>query len=236
MTARDLIRIALMLIGSLASGETAAASEEQDALLVLNNLLDSWSAEGLIVPNRVRESFALVPGTGTYSIGTGGAFNTARPLEIMDAAIEILTATPTIESPLTILNIDQFAAIAQKAIQSTIPTQVYPEFSFPLMTVTFWPVPSAAYNFILYSKKPLANLASATTAISLPPGYNRGLSFNLAIELAATYGKSTPNEVLTIAAEAKGNIKRQNVRPYYLRSDAAVAPSNTFNIYTGQAN
>ena len=48
-TAGDQINAALRLIGSLAEGETPSAATSQDALVALNQMLDSWSTERLAV-------------------------------------------------------------------------------------------------------------------------------------------------------------------------------------------
>ena len=48
-TAGDQINAALRLIGQLAEGETPSAATSQDALVALNQMLDSWSTERLAV-------------------------------------------------------------------------------------------------------------------------------------------------------------------------------------------
>lgn len=234
MTARDLIRRSLMLIGVLAEGETASADALQDGLSSLNDMLGSWSTEGLTVFNRVREEFTLTPGTAAYTIGVSGTFNTSRPLEIEQATLEDQSASPTIEMPIEIISLRQWSTIAIKDMQSTYPLKLYIEMTNPLAIINLWPVPSAANKLVIYSRKPLSSIASANTAIALPPGYDKALRYNLAIELAPEYGKATPPEVMNGAIEAKANIKRQNIKPSYLECDAALVNKKTFNILSGQ--
>jgi hypothetical protein len=223
-----------MLIGVLSEGETATASQLQDGLASLNDMMSSWSTENLIIFQSVREEFSLVPGTGSYTMGVGGVFNTSRPLEIEIATIEDQSSTPTLEIPLEIINLEQRAMIAQKDTQSTFPTQLYVEYENPLAVLYPWPVPSAAHKLVLYSRKPLTAFASANTVISLPPGYERALRFNLAPEIAPEYGRVVSNDVLTIASESKANIKRINKKPRYLQCDGAVLNTNKrHSILTG---
>ena len=48
-TASDQINRALRLLGVLAEGETPSAETSQDALIALNQMIDSWSTERLSV-------------------------------------------------------------------------------------------------------------------------------------------------------------------------------------------
>jgi len=47
----DIISRAMKDIGALASGETPTADEAQDAFDMLNDLIDQWSNEDMIVSN-----------------------------------------------------------------------------------------------------------------------------------------------------------------------------------------
>ena len=48
-TAGDQINRALRLLGVLAEGETASAALSQDALMAMNQMIDSWNTERLSV-------------------------------------------------------------------------------------------------------------------------------------------------------------------------------------------
>ena len=64
-----------------------STAQDDSGLEALNNMISSWSAEGLLVPYNTIESFTLAVGKSTYTIGSGGEFNTVRPLRIIDAFI-----------------------------------------------------------------------------------------------------------------------------------------------------
>lgn len=235
MTWRELIKGSLRMIGAIAATETPSAEEQNDALSALNNMLASWSTEGLTMIAPVREEFALVAGTAAYTIGPTGTFNTSRPLEIEQASVEDATVSPALEFPVDIINLRQWSMISQKDTQNTYPTKLYYETTSPLATIRLWPVPSAAYNLVLYSRKPLASATSLSATIALPPGYERAIKYNLAIEISPEYGKTPAQEVVAIAMESKANIKRQNTKPMYLECDAGVmARTRSFNILTGE--
>lgn len=70
---------------------------------------------------------------------------------------------------------------------------------------------------------PVQSFATAGTSVSLPPGYERALTTNLAIELAPEFGKSISQEVAKAASESKAAIKRMNIRPIYLQNEMAMS-------------
>jgi hypothetical protein len=234
-TAREIIKGSLRLIGVIASGDTPTASEETDALDVFNQMLESWSTEGLIIFSKVREEFTLTPLTGAYTIGVTGDFNTSRPLKIESAKIEDQGVTPTAEYPVRILNLQEWADISIKDLQSALPTQLYTDDAYPLATINLWPTPTVANKLVLYSWKPLTTFATANDVISLPPGYLKALRYNLALELAPEYGRQPDTAVVAGALEGKENIKRMNIKPRYLKMDPALlSQRKSFNWLTGE--
>lgn len=235
MTGRDLISGALRLLGVLASGESPSASEATDGLSSLNDMLDSLSTERLMIPNTVREVFPLVGGQQSYTMGPAGNFNTTRPIRIESALIQVPNGASTLELPLKILTEDEYASLILKQLQSTYPQFIYSEGTFPLETISLWPVSQAANNLVLYSQKQLTDVTDLSATIVLPPGYNRALRYLLAVELAPEYGKQIPEAVAVVALESKSNIKRLNSKPKYLQVDNALrSRSSMFNIFTGE--
>lgn len=234
-TARDVIKRSMRILGVTASGETPSSAEISDGLTALNEMIESFSTENLIIPNVVREEFTLVSGTQSYSIGSGATFNTTRPLDIESATLENQAASPTSEYKLRILNSEEWARIETKDETSDIPTCLYYEQTYANGTINLWPKPSAANKLVLYSKKPLTSFSSANDTVTLPPGYLRMLAFNLAVEWASEFGKAVSGEVFETARESKANIKRQNIQPIMLECDPAVLHSSpAFNWRLGE--
>lgn len=229
-TWRDLIKGSLRLIGAIAPAENLSADEQADAFKTLKAMLDSWSTEKLIASVITREELALIGSQASYTMGDGGDFDTVRPLRIENAAV-LLNGT---EIPVDILNADQWAAISQKDVQSSIPTKLYAEGTSPLETINLWPLPTGVATLVLYSWKPLSELAAVGDEITLPPGYERAIKYNLALELAPEYSREPSALVMNTAMEAKANIKRMNIKPSFLSTDVGLAGHKRFNIYTGE--
>ncbi len=235
-TAQQLITGALRLLGVGAEGETLSAQALNDGLNAFNDMLDSWSIEGLIIPNVVREVFALTAGQSSYTIGQSGtpSFTTIRPMEIEDALIQIGSGTTLLERHMDIINENQYADIRVKQIQTQVPLVLYAENTFPNETINLWPVPSEAMNLVVYSQKAMSSIAALNTVLAFPTGYNRALRFNLAVEYAAEYGKEPSMTVKETALESKTNIQRRNVKDELLKIDDALVSSNkVFDIITG---
>ena len=233
-TARDLIKASLRLIGASASGETPSAEESTEGLSSLNDMIESWSNEDLLIPSITREVFPLSASTRRYSMGASGDFNTTRPMMVETVLIQESGTNPVSELPMRIMTSNEFASIQVKDTQSTIPTYVWVEYSNPLIYLNFYPVPSEAKNVVIYSQKALSTISNLSTELTFPPGYNRALKYNLALEIAPEYGMQISPDIQRIAMEAKANIKRKHTKPQYLYADAAVlGQGGTFNYLTG---
>lgn len=235
-TALDLVTTSLQLLGVVASGEPVSANESNDGLKALNRMLDSWSNESLLIPSKVREVFALVASQQTYTWGTGGNWNSARPQRIEQALCQLVGTSPLLELPCDILNQAQYADVRIKATPSVFPTAIYNDDAFPLANINVWPVPTDVNNMVFYSWKPLADLATLTTALSLPPGFEDAICYNLALRLAPFYCKEITMAVAGTAAETKANVKRMNTKKRYLGVDAGLTTrSSKWNWRTGDA-
>jgi hypothetical protein len=68
----DIISRALKDVGALASGETPNANDVQDCFDMLNDLVDQWSNEDMMVFYKNEIIFPLTAGQTQYTIGPGG--------------------------------------------------------------------------------------------------------------------------------------------------------------------
>ena len=65
----DIISRALKDIGALEAGEVPTADAAQDAFDMLNDMLDQWSNEGMMVYNYTEIIFPVVQNQTQYTIG-----------------------------------------------------------------------------------------------------------------------------------------------------------------------
>ena len=206
-SAGDVINSALRSIGQLAEGETPSSDTSADCLDLLNEMLDSLSNERLMAPYLQEETFSLTGGTASYTVGTGGVFNTTRPIKVDDASYTVLNG---VSYPLRGINKAQYDSIPVKTTEMTFPSVFYYEASYPLGRIYFYEVPGSTISFRMVSWKQQTQMASLATDFSIQPGEIRAIRANLAIEIASQFGVEAPQSVRITAIQSKRNLKRVN--------------------------
>jgi len=233
MTTRDLIAASLKRLGVLDAAETPTPADQADTLQRLNDLIDGWATERLTIYTTTRTTWSLVANQASYTIGTGGDVNIARPVFVEDLNFIDTSQDPDLEMNLSRLTVDAFAAIPQKGLTSTFPTCYYYNPTYPLATVTFWMIPNVSYlQGVIYAPTAVTELG-LNDVISLPPGYRRFLRDNLAVEMAPEFDVEPSNALMMSAIESKANIKRANIQFYDLSVDPILRPrQGRYNIYS----
>jgi len=224
-SAGDLIRSAFRLIGMLASGELPEAAEAQDALASLNQMMDVWNAERMMIFTIKIEEFPLVVGQQTYLMGPGGDFNTVRPAKIERMGIVSLNnpAQP-LELPIEMLNAQLWAQIPVKLISSTLPLRCYVEYTWPSVTLNFRYLPQVPVNTRIYSWVALSQFQDLDTPYTFPPAYYEAIRYNLAVRLQPEFMPQFPLNQVTaqLAVDSKATVKRMNTPLVDLYCDPAV--------------
>lgn len=203
-TARQVVLRSLRMIGAVGQGQTLDAEQENDALDVLNELVASWSAEGLMVFATEIESFSLTAGTISYTIGSGGDFDTDRPKQIIGGYLsdgEDYFLTPMTQR--------EWNSIPNKTVRAR-PRRFYYRPDYPLGVIYFDFTPSDTFSVSLELVNPLGSIAQLTTTLVLPPEYARALAANLAIDIAPEYEIVPSPAIVKIAEESKEVVRHLN--------------------------
>jgi len=237
-TALDIINDAYGLIGVYGIGGAIASQDAALGLRVLNDMLDSWSNESLTTFATLEQSFTLVPGVQSYTIGAGGTLNMTRPIRILEGpGTAYVQDSNGNNYPVEVVPRDKWNMYSNRSalIRSDFPTILYYDNQYPLGIINVAPFPTIAYTMYFDSYLQLSDLSSLTTSISLPPGYAKALKTNLAGELHPYFADSQLSPVVIAQAfESKGNIKRSNMRDVTaVYDDAIVSRANvSYNPYT----
>jgi len=232
-TAGEQINAALRLIGQLAEGEDPTPQASQDALTALNQMIDSWNTERLMIFNTQDQVFTWPAGVLTQSVGPSGTFVGNRPVMIDDSTYYLDPGT-NVSFGIKFINQQQYDGIAVKTVTSTYPQVCWINMEYPNLTMTVYPKPTQDLEWHIISVDELNKPASLSTQILFPPGYLRAFKYNLACEIAAEFGVEPPPTVQRIAMASKRTLKRQNnpddvmSMPY-----ALVATRQRFNVYAG---
>ncbi len=223
---------------ALGGGETPSAAEANDGLTALNAMLDSWSNENLNAYQVQEQSFTLVVGTPSYTIGSGGVINVTRPTDITQAYVQDATQNNFL---MRIVTRDKWNEIGNRGstITSQIPDTLFYDPQFPLGVINISPTPLLGYTVFFDSLLQQTTFAALTTNLSMPPGYERAMVYNLAVEISNMFGIPIPpaapgaKNVGQLAAEALGNIKRTNIKENIANYDPSIVSRSyaTYNIY-----
>jgi hypothetical protein len=232
-TAGDQINGALRLLGVLAEGETPSAGTSQDALISLNQMIDSWSTEKLSTFTTQIQVFDWLPGFASRSLGPSGDFVGDRPV-LMDDATYFVDTSTGISYGIKLINQQQYDGIAVKSVTSTFPQVMWVHTNFPNVDMYVYPVPTKVLEWHFISAAQLTQPATLSTELYFPPGYLRAFRYNLACEIAPEFGIEPPPTVGRIAMTSKRNLKRIN-NPDDIMSIpyAIVSTRQRFNIFAG---
>src|SRR4030095_5092996 len=176
MTVQEFVNSTLRLIRVLDSGETPTATESNDALAALNQLIASWSAAGVPIYQEAKDTIPLT-GATNYPLAT-------RPVRITSAQVNY----SGISFPVAIVPSQVWTQPKDRTATSKFAKELYSDGAFPTGNVSLWPAPTTGSTLELFSLKPLTQFASLGDTISLPPGYEQALRFALAGVLAPEYG------------------------------------------------
>jgi hypothetical protein len=221
-TAGDIIRSALLLNGAVASDQIPTVTEYDDALVALNNMIESWSLDGTVV-------FAVTQYTTPTVAGVDSVILTTRPVKILAARI---TDTAGIDHAIAEVGWDDYSIISNKSVKSAYPMVFWCNYAFSAPTVKFWPVPEYAYTVTFMVHLPFYEFSALDAPVSFPPGFERALRYNLAVELAQ-YGGALPPKVEDIARESLMLLKIANARQTTLQNDSVfINRAGRTNIYS----
>lgn len=209
MTANDLIERAMVKARIISPGEAPPAGKVYQVLDNLNDLLESWFLEDLMIVYDVLESFVLAIGQTEYTYGTGGDFDSVRPLRIKD------------ESFIRVSGVDHLVGLhplgmyRRKSDKTTtgrpIMMAYHPEY--PLGKIFLYPTPSTIDSLYMRASKALVSFTDLTTSVDLEPGWSRALISNLAVEISLDFGKKISAELAALSIQSKQFIKSANSSP-----------------------
>jgi hypothetical protein len=237
-SAGDQINRALRLLGVLAEGETSSASVSQDALMAMNQMIDSWNTERLAVFSTIDQIVEWPVNSINATLGPSGSLvrlngTAVRPI-LVDDATYFRDPQTNVSYGIRLINQQQYDGIAVKTVTSTYPQVMFVNMTYPDIDIYIYPKPTRLLEFHFISVEELSQPATLATTLAFPPGYLRAFTYNLAMEIAPEFGVEPSEQVKRIAMTSKRNLKRINnpddvmAMPYSL-----VATRQRFNVYAG---
>jgi hypothetical protein len=235
-TAADLINLSLKDSGVLGTGQVAQADDLADALTRLNLMISQWSTRRWLVYHLVDTACACT-GATSYTVGTGGAFNVARPDRIEAAYIrQIVPSQPTpvdwyLEQ---ITSREDYAKLTLKTMAASPSDRFFYDSDYPNGVLYPWPIPSSSYELHILTKAVLQQFANTGTTVQLPPQYEEALYLNLVVRNRAAY-QLPENKVFTgLAKAALKTIRTSNFQISRLRMPLPIRRGPAYNVYSDQ--
>ena len=201
----------LRLIGEKTRGGTLTANEQTECLSEMNAMLDSWSNERLMIHTLSQTSFALTASDGTYTIGSGADFNMTRPTRLVNPCFT--RDSDDTDLPLEIIDADTYGRIIDKTIGDGTPGYIFYDYGYSATstaTIRLFPLPASGLTLFINTLQPIATFSTMTQNLLLPPGYQRAIEYNYAVEASGGFTNVDPS-VAMIARQSKAAIKSQNL-------------------------
>ena len=197
------------------------------ALNVTAQAIQSVSLDGtLITINIVNANIAaadtsgaMIPATQPASSAPDYVIPGTRPTKIVNANIILNNVPQPVRVPMRIVDADWWSNQRVPTIQTTLPTHLYYQASFPNGQLFFWPVPSITYPVELETWTNLAQLDQFDT-FQLPQGYEDAFTYTLAESLCPAFGRPVDPTLAAFAMQARAMIQGNNsAAPHISTSD-----------------
>lgn len=205
ITGAQLVEDALYQCGALGQGDNLGNDDAQLALRRLNRMIDSWGNERMMMYAVTQETFPMVIGQVAYSSTLLAA---GRPV----AVDSIFVRLDTIDYPVEIIDSASYDGIAIKTLTG-IPEFCYVDAAYPNMEFNFFAAPYAAFTCYMSTRRVLSGAVTVATSLALPPGYEKALVDNLAVDVAPSFGKRVSQEMMDAAKESRRVLKVNNFTP-----------------------
>ena len=128
VTVQEFINSTLRLIRVLDSGESPTATESNDALTALNQMIGNWSAAGVPVYQESKDTITLT-GASIYPLSF-------RPVRLTAAQVSYSGIT----FPVAIVPSQQWVLPKDRTATSKFAKELYYDGTFPTGNIYLWPI------------------------------------------------------------------------------------------------
>jgi hypothetical protein len=244
-TAATIVTAAAKKSGIQRLGQALDASDTNDALSDLGDMLAQWSELRWMVWHELEFAFVSTGQTTPYSVGPGGQFNmNPRPSKIEFAFLRQLQGPGSfvsglpVDYPLEVIpSAEEYAVISLKQLLS-FPKYVFLDTAFPVANLKIYPYPNAGiYEIHILVKDTFpVSITAPTSFANYPPMTIPAMKFNLARRLRQAYGKGkTPDvELNLLAQESLDIVKNAQTQIPELRVPRVLVYPTRYNILSDQ--
>jgi hypothetical protein len=216
-TALDLIKDAMGIAGVLGQNETVLSGDSATGLKTINNMLALWANDRTFAYTVTTNSAPLTSGVISYTIGTGGVINIARPITIDYAYVRL----NNIDYPMQKISSQDYDSVPYKSNQG-FPQYFYYDHGFPLGTIFIYGAPQANMTLYFDTWVQLTQFTNLATDLTFPPGYEMAITYNLAKLLAGRYGMSLLPADEEIAVSSLAMVRERNIPNLVMKTEVGL--------------
>lgn len=238
-TGSDIVIQALKKAGILGIGRTASATDSNDALADLNDMIAEWNTQRWMIWNLLDLAFTST-GAVEYTVGPAGNFNVSRRPDRLEAAYlrQLNTGGLNVDTPVEIIpSYEEYSRLTLKQLTS-FTLYAFLDSSWPLAKLKLYPLPNASiYGIHILLKNVVPVIELATDMSTIPDHYISAFKFNLAKRLRQAYGKGMkPDiELNNLARNSLAVVKNSNVQiPELVMPRTLIIQSSGYNILSDQ--
>lgn len=206
----DIVIDALFACGAYGQGDNLSNADAQLCLRRLNRMLDSWSNLRTLCYQVGYQTFNTVAGQQQYS---SALLSGGRPVSV-DSMFARLS---NVDYPISLIDNQTWGDIAYKPVQS-VPSMCWLDTGFPDTTFNFYPIPNAVYTMYVACVDKLSTPITLTTVIALPPGYEKAMVDNLAVDIAPSFGRQVSPQMAQDALASRKLVETTNYSPLLMDS------------------
>ncbi len=239
-TFRDIVVDSMRELVILQPTEQPSAADAQWVLSKLVRLFDNWNAYRPAVFCQVFTPFTFIPSQGTYTIGPTGAdlTMTIRPVTLDGVNVILDNVNPPVRNPINVRDWQWWQNQTVQTIRATFPTDCYYKPDWPIGSISFWPIPTLAYQFELITRTLITEAITLNDVFSMPPGYRDAATLTLAESIAPSFERNVSADLSRMAREARARIFANNDFSGRLATkdagmDTGASGMSTFNYRTG---
>lgn len=146
-----------------------------------------------------RLTYAVAGGAGSFTIGPGGQLAMSRPCRC-DA---IAASTGSYRRTVELVSAAEWSTLLEPSGSPiTVPMELYVDYGYPNLTLNIWPTPTFGGSIELQSLQKFTSIATLTSTIDLPEGYEAAIRYNLAVALLPEYPRSEADPSLPAQAQS----------------------------------
>jgi hypothetical protein len=222
----DIINEAFNALGVTQPGETVSTTIQTAAFLTFQQLMQNLTMRQELSFLPIHQTFSVTAGTNQYILGVGQTFNTSSlPLRVTGW----ISKTGNFYNGGQIMPTEAAHAQAKNFVGKTsqVAEIVSADQGYPYIAIEIWPVPATSPGSLELDY--LAQWPAFSTVgdtVTLPPGWEMMLVYQLALALAPQYSRQGGiPQALTLAAESTLNaLIARNVAILQLQSGPIAPP------------